>query len=90
MDDEPAYPAAIMGAMRAGLIPILTNTLSPPKLTRFFLEDSAATAAIISNAFADTFTADVISGTSCRSVLNAAARLKSRLSAKVKAAKTSA
>ena len=24
MDDEPAYPAAIMGAMRAGMVPILS------------------------------------------------------------------
>ena len=74
MDDEPAYPAAIMGAMRAGLVPILINTLSPPDLTRFFLEDSAATTAIVSNAFVDLFTTDVVSDTSCRNVLNAAER----------------
>ena len=74
MDDEPAYPAAIMGAMRAGLVPILANTLSPAQLTRFFLEDSGATAAIVSDAFADLFTDEVVAGTACRVVLNASRR----------------
>ncbi len=50
MDDEPAYPAAIMGAMRAGLLPVLVNTLSPPDLLAFLLEDSGARAVIASEA----------------------------------------
>ncbi|MCC5987052.1 MAG: benzoate-CoA ligase family protein [Pararhodobacter sp.] len=52
MDDEPAYPAAIMGAMRAGLVPMLINTLSPPDLLRFFLDDSGARVAVASGSFA--------------------------------------
>ncbi len=68
MDDEPAYPAAIMGAMRAGLVPMLINTLSPEDLIAFFLEDSDATAVIISEAFAAQF-----DGVTCP-VLNAAKR----------------
>lgn len=51
MDDEPAYPAAIMGAMRAGLVPMLINTLSPPDLLDFYLRDSGATLALASAAF---------------------------------------
>lgn len=51
MDDEPAYPAAIMGAMRAGLVPMLINTLSPTDLLDFYLKDSGATLAIASEAF---------------------------------------
>jgi len=74
MDDEPAYPAAIMGAMRAGLVPILANTLSPPDQIRFFLEDSGATACIVSDAFQDMFSADTVHGTACRKVLNAGAQ----------------
>mgnify|MGYP003991753719 CR=1 FL=1 len=41
LDDEPAYPAAVMGAMRAGLVPILINTLSTPDQLRFYVEDPA-------------------------------------------------
>jgi benzoate-CoA ligase family protein len=55
MDDEPAYPAAIMGAMRAGLVPMLINTLSPPDLIRFFLEDSGAAAAVVGAGFEPLF-----------------------------------
>lgn len=51
MDDEPAYPAAIMGAMRAGLVPMLINTLSPTDLLDFYLSDSGATLAVASTAF---------------------------------------
>lgn len=52
MDDEPAYPAAIMGAMRAGLIPLLINIQSPADLLAFFREDSDAAAAMVSPALA--------------------------------------
>ena len=69
MDDEPAYAAAIMGAMRAGLVPVLINTLSTPELVRFFLEDSGATAAIASNAYRGHFMATQTAGTPCRTIL---------------------
>ncbi|WP_199221254.1 benzoate-CoA ligase family protein [Maritimibacter sp. 55A14] len=74
MDDEPAYPAAIIGAMRAGLVPMLINTLSPPELIRFFLEDSGAVAAVVSDAFAGLFGPETCAGTACGAVLNAGAR----------------
>ncbi len=48
MDDEPAYPAAIMGTMRAGLVPLLINTQSPADLLAFYLADSGAVAAVAS------------------------------------------
>ncbi len=70
MDDEPAYPAAIMGAMRAGLVPILTNTLSPADLIEYFLKDSAATAAIVSDSFRSLLTPKMIASTSCKVILN--------------------
>ena len=41
LDDTPAYPAAIFGAIRAGLVPLLINTLTPPDLLQFYLADSA-------------------------------------------------
>ncbi|MEO1611605.1 MAG: AMP-binding protein [Pseudomonadota bacterium] len=74
MDDEPAYPAAIMGAMRAGLVPVLINTVSPPDLIRFFLDDSGARAVIASSAFAPHFEEDVLRDTACEVVMDAGAR----------------
>jgi acetyl-CoA synthetase len=55
MDDTPAYPAAIFGALAGGFVPMLINTLSPPDLIRFFFEDSGARAAIVDHAFIDAF-----------------------------------
>ncbi|MGI9408911.1 MAG: AMP-binding protein, partial [Hyphomicrobiaceae bacterium] len=69
MDDEPPYPAAIMGAMRAGLVPILANTLSPPELARFFLEDSGATSCIVSDTFSGVLSQETVQGLACKSVL---------------------
>jgi acetyl-CoA synthetase len=46
LDDTPAYPAALFGAIRAGLVPLLINTLTPPNLLQFYLADSSATVAI--------------------------------------------
>jgi acyl-CoA synthetase (AMP-forming)/AMP-acid ligase II len=46
LDDTPAYPAAIFSAIRAGLVPLLINTLIPPDLLQFYLADSGAAVAI--------------------------------------------
>lgn len=51
LEDEPAYPAVIMGAMRAGLVPMMINCQSPVDLITYFLQDSQATAAVFSPAF---------------------------------------
>jgi len=40
LDDTPAYPAAFFGAVRAGFVPLLINTLTPPDLLQFYLADS--------------------------------------------------
>jgi acetyl-CoA synthetase len=55
LDDTPSYPAAFFGAVRAGLVPILTNVLTPPDLLRFYLEDSGATAAVVEAEFCARF-----------------------------------
>ena len=47
MHDTPEYAAAIFGAMRAGFVPVLVNTLSPAELVGFYLQDSGAEAAIV-------------------------------------------
>jgi acetyl-CoA synthetase len=46
LDDTPAYPAAFFGAVRAGFVPLLINTLTPPDLLQFYLSDAAATVAV--------------------------------------------
>jgi benzoate-CoA ligase family protein len=53
MNDTPEYVAAIFGALRAGLVPILVNTLSPPELVAFYLQDSGAEAAIVQGGLLD-------------------------------------
>jgi acetyl-CoA synthetase len=55
LDDTPVYPAAFFGAVRAGLVPILINVLTPPDLLRFYLDDSAARAAVVEAEFRDRF-----------------------------------
>lgn len=47
MHDTPEYAAAIFGAMRAGFVPVLINTLSPAELVAYYLRDSGAEVAII-------------------------------------------
>lgn len=42
LDDSPVYPAAFFGAVRAGFVPVLINTLSPAELVQYYIEDSAA------------------------------------------------
>src|SRR5438067_1297798 len=57
LDDTPAYPAAFFGAVRAGLVPLLINTLTPPDLLQFYLSDSAATVAVADAEFCARFDA---------------------------------
>ena len=69
LDDTPAYPAAIFGAMRAGFVPVLINTLSPPDLIQYYLEDSGATVAMVEGSLADLLTAQTVAGTELKSVV---------------------
>ncbi|MGB6434717.1 MAG: benzoate-CoA ligase family protein [Bradyrhizobium sp.] len=55
LDDTPAYPAAFFGAVRAGFVPLLINTLTPPDLLQFYLSDSAATVAVADSEFCARF-----------------------------------
>lgn len=55
LDDTPAYPAAFFGAVRAGLVPLLINTLTPPDLLQFYLSDSTAAVAIADSEFCSRF-----------------------------------
>jgi benzoate-CoA ligase family protein len=47
LDDTPAMPIAFFGALRAGLVPVPINTLTPPDLLNFYLEHTGARVAVI-------------------------------------------
>lgn len=53
LDDTEVYPAAFFGAVRAGFVPVLINTLSPADLIRYYIEDSAASVVICEAVFLD-------------------------------------
>jgi benzoate-CoA ligase family protein len=53
MLDTPEYVAAIFGALRAGFVPVLVNTLSPPELVAYYLCDSGAEAAVVHDSLAN-------------------------------------
>jgi benzoate-CoA ligase family protein len=63
LDDTPAYPAVFFGAVRAGFVPLLTNTLTPPDLLQFYLADSGATVAVADAEFASRFDAQACKDT---------------------------
>ncbi|MFT5182379.1 MAG: benzoate-CoA ligase family protein [Alphaproteobacteria bacterium] len=69
LDDTAAYPAAIFGAMRAGYVPVLINTLSPPDLIQYYLEDSGATVAIVESGLAPLLTDETVAGTELQTVV---------------------
>lgn len=69
LDDTPAYPAAIFGAMRAGFVPVLINTLSPPDLIQYYLEDSGAPVAMVESALAPLLTPETVAGTGLQTVV---------------------
>ena len=69
LDDTPTYPAAFFGALRAGLVPVLINTLTPSDLLNFYLKDSAAQVAIVDVAFAERFDDHACLGSTLRCIV---------------------
>jgi benzoate-CoA ligase family protein len=69
LDDTPAYPAAFFGAVRAGFVPLLINTLTPPDLLQFYLSDSGASVAVVDAGFCARFDAVACKGTSLRTLI---------------------
>src|SRR4029079_4937572 len=63
LDDTPAYPAAFFGAVRAGFVPLLINTLTPPDLLQFYLSDAAAAVAVADAEFTSRFNAEACKDT---------------------------
>lgn len=69
LDDSPAYPAAVFGAIRAGFVPLLINTLSTRELITYYLSDSSAPVAIIDGKYAEEFGPDVIGSTELKTII---------------------
>src|SRR6202030_3372977 len=69
LDDTPAYPAAFFGAVRAGFVPLLINTLTPPDLLQFYLLDSGATVAVTEAEFCVRFNAQACKDTALRTLI---------------------
>lgn len=69
LDDSPAYPAALFGAIRAGLVPLLINTLTPPDLLNFYLTDSGSRVAVVDASFAARFDAAACGGTALERIV---------------------
>jgi benzoate-CoA ligase family protein len=69
LDDTPAYPAAFFGAVRAGFVPLLINTLTPPDLLQFYLADSGAAVAVADAEFTSRFDAVACKDTSLRTLI---------------------
>ena len=68
-DDTPAYPAAFFGAVRAGFVPLLINTLTPPDLLQFYLADSGASVAVADAEFCARFDAVACMDTQLRTLI---------------------
>jgi benzoate-CoA ligase family protein len=69
LDDTPAYPAAFFGAVRAGLVPLLINTLTPPDLLQFYLADSGASVAVTESEFCARFNSEACNETALRTLI---------------------
>jgi acetyl-CoA synthetase len=69
LEDTPAYPAAFFGAVRAGFVPLLINTLTPPDLLQFYLADSGATAAVADAEFCARFDAQACKDAQLRTLI---------------------
>jgi acetyl-CoA synthetase len=69
LDDTPAYPAAFFGAVRAGFVPLLINTLTPPDLLQFYLVDSGATVAVADAEFCSRFHAEACKDTALATLI---------------------
>jgi benzoate-CoA ligase family protein len=69
LDDTPVFPAAFFGAVRAGLVPLLTSVLSPPDLLQFYLADSGAKLAVVEAGLSDKLSDTAFKNTQLNSLI---------------------
>lgn len=68
LDDTPAFPAAFLGAMRMGAIPIPVNFLARPDDFGYFMDDSNAVAVIFDSGFTEKITSQLASRPNVRPI----------------------
>jgi benzoate-CoA ligase family protein len=73
LDDTAVYPAVFFGAVRAGLVPLLINVLTPPELLQFYLSDSGARVAVAEARLCDRFDATACANMQVMIIVNGAA-----------------
>ncbi len=69
LDDTPAYPAVVMGAIRAGFVPVLLNTQTRSDLLNFYLSDSEATIAVVDADMIDMFDQQAVANTKLKRIV---------------------
>jgi benzoate-CoA ligase family protein len=69
LDDTPTFPAAFFGAVRAGFVPVLLNTLATPDLIQYYLADSGARIVICEHDLIDKFGLVDTSGTRLEKII---------------------
>jgi len=69
LDDTPVYPAAFFGAVRAGFVPVLLNTMTPVETLNYYLKDTGAKLALCEASLLDRFNADAHVGTALQRVV---------------------
>ena len=69
LDDTPLYPAFIFGAIRAGFVPVLLNTLTPPDLLQFYLADSGARVVAIEADIANQLSPEAVRDTALQTAI---------------------
>lgn len=69
LNDTPTYPAFFYGAIRAGLVPVLLNTLTPPDLVQFYLQDAEARIVVVDSALAHLLAPEAVAETPLQTVI---------------------
>src|SRR5579871_6432566 len=86
LDDTAVYPAVFFGAVRAGLVPVLVNPLTPPNELQFYLADSNAAAAVAEAGFSARFNAIACAGTRLNKLIAVNGEPRGDLAVEAKAA----
>tara|TARA_B110000003_G_scaffold24218_1_gene23170 strand:- start:1519 stop:4266 length:2748 start_codon:yes stop_codon:yes gene_type:complete len=69
LEDTPSYPASVLGAIRAGFVPVLLNTQTKPDVLNYFLSDSGARYAVVEASLTQLFDANTRKGTDLTAIV---------------------
>ena len=70
LNDTPAYPAFLYGAIRAGLVPVLLNTLTPPDLVQFYLQDAGAKIIVVDSSISSLISPEATNDTALNTLIS--------------------